>query len=214
MSEYPHWDWKSRSRAGNTLTCLRGRIGFTHFGRDIGHPTDQTSFLRGWRETDWTGRPARPIGCDPREPYTPSLAAAARLVLSFSVSHLPSWLYPSHGRDWPPNPSDLGDCLGLPPRAPFPAPPFWGDVASGGSRGIESAVGAGLVSPPSDCIRRSVLPLCRLRPDVSGPPPLTPWVSAVVRQTPLGERNRGEGFFFLFFPLISFVSTVGQDALP
>ena len=65
----------------------------------------------------------------------------------------------------------------------------------------DPAVGAGLVSPPSDCIRRSVLPLCRLRPDVSGPPPLTPWVSAVVRQTPLGERNRGEGFFlFLFFP--------------
>ena len=48
-----------------------------------------------------------------------------------------------------------------------------------------------MVSPPSDCIRRSVLPLCRLRPDVSGPPPLTPWVSAVVRQTPLGERHRG-----------------------
>ena len=63
------------------------------------------------------------------------------------------------------------------------------------------AGGAGLGSPPSDCIRRSVLPLCRLRPDVSGPPPLTPWVSAVVRQTPLGERNRGEGFFF---SLISF----------
>ena len=49
-----------------------------------------------------------------------------------------------------------------------------------------------------------MLPLCRLRPDVSGPPPLTPWVSAVVRQTPLGERNRGEGFFPFFFSLISF----------
>ena len=111
---------------GNTLTCSHGRFGCTHFGRDVGHPTDQTYFLCGWRETDWTGRPARPIGCDPREPYTPSLAAATRPVLSFSVSHLPSWLYPSHGRDWPPNPSDLGDCLGLPPRAPFPGPPLGG----------------------------------------------------------------------------------------
>ena len=48
----------------------------------------------------------------------------------------------------------------------------------------DPAVGAGLVSPPSDCIRRSVLPLCRLRPDVSGPPSLTPCVSEIVRQTP------------------------------
>ena len=41
-----------------------------------------------------------------------------------------------------------------------------------------------VVQSPSDCILRSVLPLCRLRSDVSGPPSLTPWVSVVARQTP------------------------------
>ena len=41
-----------------------------------------------------------------------------------------------------------------------------------------------VVQSPSDCILRSVSPLCRLRSDVSGPPPLTPWVSVVARQTP------------------------------
>ena len=47
---------------------------------------------------------------------------------------------------------------------------------SGGGRGWQQS--------PSDCILRSVLPLCRLRSDVSGPPSLTPWVSVVARQTP------------------------------
>ena len=41
-----------------------------------------------------------------------------------------------------------------------------------------------VVQSPSDCILRSVSPLCRLRSDVSGPPSLTPWVSVVARQTP------------------------------
>ena len=41
-----------------------------------------------------------------------------------------------------------------------------------------------VVQSPSDCILRSVSPLCRLRSDVSGPAPLTPWVSVVARQTP------------------------------
>ena len=106
-------------------------------------PPNRSNLLPPWLEGDRLDRTtgATHIGCDNREPYTPSLAAATRLVLSFSVSHLPSWLYPSHGRDWPPNPSDLGDCLGLPPRAPFPGPPLWGDVASGGSRRSRSPHG-------------------------------------------------------------------------
>ena len=37
-----------------------------------------------------------------------------------------------------------------------------------------------VVQSPSDCILRSVSPLCRLRSDVSGPPSLTPWFSEVV----------------------------------
>ena len=41
-----------------------------------------------------------------------------------------------------------------------------------------------VVQSPSDCILRSVSPLCRLRSDVSGPPSLTPCVSVVARQTP------------------------------
>ena len=41
-----------------------------------------------------------------------------------------------------------------------------------------------VVQSPSDCILRSVSPLCRSRSDVSGPPSLTPWVSVVARQTP------------------------------
>ena len=94
----------------------------------------------------------------------------------------------------------LAIALVFPPGHPSRAPPLGGCSIRRVSSGLNPAVGAGLVSPPSDCIRRSVLPLCRLRPDVSGPPPLTPWVSAVVRQTPLGERNRGEGFFPFFFP--------------
>ena len=34
-----------------------------------------------------------------------------------------------------------------------------------------------VVQSPSDCILRSVSPLCPLPSDVSGPPPLTPWAS-------------------------------------
>ena len=41
-------------------SVLARKVWLYPFGRDVGHPTDQTSFLRGWRETDWTGRPARP----------------------------------------------------------------------------------------------------------------------------------------------------------
>ena len=87
---------------------------------------------------------------------------------------------------------------------PDPQPtgvPFGAETSGGSSlslvtpRGVK---GVSLVTPgqgvsrtdirvaqsPSDCIRRSVLPLAVLRPDVSGPPSLTPCVSEVVRQTP------------------------------
>ena len=41
-----------------------------------------------------------------------------------------------------------------------------------------------VVQSPSDCILRSVSPLCSSWSDVTGPPSLTPWVSVVARQTP------------------------------
>ena len=141
---------------GNTLTCSHGRFGCTHFGRDVGHPTDQTYFLRGWRETDWTGRPARPIGCDPREPYTPSLAAANRLDSTYCASLCRAPLYGctrSREGPWPPDQSNLGDhSPWLPPPGTLSRHPLRGDVTSGGSRPSSVTPGqidsrAGLVSP-------------------------------------------------------------------
>ena len=201
MSDYPQWFWNSRSRAGNTFTCLRGRFGCTHFGRDVGHPTDQTYFLRGWRETDWTGRPARPTLGAITGSHIPPVWLLPPALSCHSVSRIcRAGCTRLTGGIGHPTHQILAIALVFPPGHPSRAPPLGGCSIRRVSSGLNPAVGAGLVSPPSDCIRRSVLPLCRLRPDVSGPPPLTPWVSAVVRQTPLGERNRGEGFFPFFFP--------------
>ena len=56
-----------------------------------------------------------------------------------------------------------------------------------------SRVDIRVVQSLSDCTLRSVSPLCRLRPDVSGPPSLTLWVSPPALPVSVIQKGRGPG---------------------